>query len=58
MARGTADDLTLPSTDSEELAGLARRLNVSSTDLIQLTEQHAANVRAWTWSLGWPISPV
>ncbi len=57
MARGTADDLTLPPADSEELAGLARRLNVTSTDLIQLTEQHAADVRAWGWSLGWPISP-
>ena len=57
MARGTADDLTLPAADSEELAGLARRLNVSSADLIQLAEQHAADVRAWGWSLGWPISP-
>ncbi len=57
MARGTADDLTMPPADSEDLAGLARRLNVTSTDLIQLTEQHAADVRAWGWSLGWPISP-
>jgi glutamate-ammonia-ligase adenylyltransferase len=57
MARGTADDLTLPPADSEELASLARRLNLTSADLIQLTEQHAADVRAWGWSLGWPISP-
>ena len=57
MARGTADDLTLPAADSEELAGLARRMNVTSTDLIQLAEQHAADTRAWGWSLGWPISP-
>lgn len=57
MARGTADDLTLPPIGSEELTGLARRLNLIATDLIQLAEQHAANVRAWGWSLGWPISP-
>ena len=57
MARGTADDLTLPPADSEELAGLARRLNVSSGELLRLAEQHAADVRAWGWSLGWPISP-
>ncbi len=57
MARGTADDLTLPPSESDELAGLARRLNISSIDLIQFTEQHAADVRAWGWSLGWPISP-
>ncbi|MBC7819752.1 MAG: glutamine synthetase adenylyltransferase, partial [Planctomycetaceae bacterium] len=57
MARGTADDLTLPPADSEELAGLARHLNITSPDLMQLTEQHAADTRAWGWSLGWPISP-
>lgn len=57
MARGTVDDRTLPAADSEEMAGLARRLNVSSTELSQLTEQHAAAVRAWGWTLGWPISP-
>ena len=57
MTRGAADDLTLPPAESEELSGLARRLNVTSTELIQLAEQHAADVRAWGWSLGWPISP-
>lgn len=57
MTRGTADDRTLPSAGSEELAGLARRLNIAPAELIQLTEQHAANTRAWGWSLGWPISP-
>jgi glutamate-ammonia-ligase adenylyltransferase len=58
MARGTADDLTLPPLGSEELLGLARRLNLSAPDLIQLAEHHAADARAWGWSLGWPISPV
>ena len=57
MARGAADDLTLPPFESEELTGLARRLNVTSAELIQLAEQHAADTRAWGWSLGWPISP-
>lgn len=57
MARGAADDLTLPPAESEELAGLARRLNVTSAELIRLAEQHAADTRAWGWSLGWPISP-
>ncbi len=57
MARGTADDLTLPPSESDELAGLARRLSLTSTELIQLAEQHSANVRAWGWTLGWPISP-
>ncbi len=57
MARGTADDLTLPLLESEELAGLARRLNVTSTELLRLAEQHSADVRAWGWTLGWPISP-
>jgi hypothetical protein len=57
MARGAADDLTLPPPESEELAGLARRLSVTSAELLQLAEQHAANTRAWGWSLGWPISP-
>lgn len=57
MARGTADDLTLPLPESEELTGLARRLNVTSAELLRLAEQHAADVRAWGWTLGWPISP-
>lgn len=57
MARGAADDLTLPPAESEELAGLARRLNITSAELIRLAEQHAADTRAWGWSLGWPISP-
>lgn len=57
MAHGTADDLTLPSADSEALAPLARRMSVTSSELLRLAEHHAADVRAWGWSLGWPISP-
>jgi len=57
MARGTADDLTLPPAGSEELTGLARRLHLTAQELLQLAEKHAAHVRAWGWSLGWAISP-
>ncbi len=57
MTRGTADDRTLPPVVSEEMAVLARRLNVPAAELSQLTEQHAAEIRAWGWTLGWPISP-
>ena len=57
MARGTADDRTLPLPDSDEMSNLARRLNVEATELSQLTEQHAVDVRAWSWTLGWPIAP-
>lgn len=57
MARGTADDLTLPPVGSEELTYLARRLHLTAPELLQLSEQHATHVRAWSWSLGWPISP-
>lgn len=57
MAHGTADDLTLPPLGSDELRGLARRLQMSPEELLRLSELHAANTRAWGWSLGWPISP-
>ncbi|MFM9960470.1 MAG: glutamine synthetase adenylyltransferase [Planctomycetaceae bacterium] len=57
MARGTVDDLTLPAADSEEFAGLARRMSITSTEMIRLAEQHAADIRMWSGALGWPISP-
>jgi hypothetical protein len=32
-------------------------MSVTSSELLRLAEHHAADVRAWGWSLGWPISP-
>ena len=57
MARGSADDLTLPATTEELFAGLARRLSCSVPQLASAVEQHSVEVRYWANSLGWPILP-
>lgn len=57
MARGSADDLTLPPSDEELFSGLARRLNCSQMHLSCAVEQHSAAIRHWTNSLNWPILP-
>ena len=57
MARGSADDLTLPAPDEDLFAGLARRLNCSTENLTIAVEKHSAAVRHWATSLHWPILP-
>lgn len=57
MARGSADDLTLPKEDSAPFAALARRLGCDTRQLANDVERHSAAVRHWATSLGWPIVP-
>lgn len=57
MARGSADDLTLPTLNEDLFAGLARRLNCSTSYLAKAVEQHSADVRHWATALDWPILP-
>ncbi len=57
MARGSADDLTLPGANEDLFAGLARRLSCSTSQLASTVEQHSAAVRYWANTLGWPILP-
>jgi glutamate-ammonia-ligase adenylyltransferase len=45
MARGSADDLTLPAIDEELFAGLARRLNCTASQLSNAVEEHAGTAR-------------
>ncbi|HLQ44878.1 MAG TPA: hypothetical protein VK137_09135, partial [Planctomycetaceae bacterium] len=57
MARGSADDLTLPKSSEASFAGLARRLNCDALQLAGDVERHSAAVRLWAHKLGWPIVP-
>lgn len=57
MTRGAANDLTLPSDDSEELRGLARRMSQSPVELTGSAEQFAAATRDLATVLGWAIIP-
>lgn len=57
MARGSADDLTLPTLNEDLFAGLARRLSYSPSQLTKAVEQHSEDVRHWATALDWPILP-